>query len=153
MYINVVGKYKDMHVMASRTLIVNPDKEGKQKRAYGAVFEAIDVLCKNLVVGQPIKQAYQAVSELFATKYSDLREQLHSNFGFGIGFGIKEDKLVINESNETLVQPHMCFHARITLNKVHEKPSKSIIALGETIMIDAQGQAVILTQGIYRKFG
>lgn len=50
-YINVVGKYKDMHVMASRTLIVNPDKEGNQKRAYGAVFEAIEVLSKNLVVG------------------------------------------------------------------------------------------------------
>lgn len=93
------------------------------------------------------------MSELFASKYSDLREQLFSNFGFGIGYGVKEDKLIINESNDTLIQPNMCFHARITLKKVHEKPSKSFIALGETIMIDAQGQAVILTQDICRKFG
>lgn len=114
-YANVLGKYKDMHVMASRTLIINPDKEGKQKRGYLSAYEAIDLLCKNLVVGEPIKKSYLAVREYYETKYPDLAPHLHSNFGFGIGFGIKEDKLVINESNETLVQPNMCFHVRITI--------------------------------------
>lgn len=49
MYINVCGKYKDMNVMASRTLLVNPKDD--QKKAYLLAFEAVDVLSKNLIVG------------------------------------------------------------------------------------------------------
>ena len=48
-YLNVSGKYKDMNVMAARTLIVNPQDD--QKKAYNIAFEALDVAIKNLVVG------------------------------------------------------------------------------------------------------
>lgn len=47
-----------MNVMASRTLLVNPKDD--QKKAYQIAFEALDVLAKNLIVGQPIKNAYFA---------------------------------------------------------------------------------------------
>jgi nucleosome binding factor SPN SPT16 subunit len=48
-YLNVCGKYKDMNVMAGRTLIVNPQDD--QKKAYNIAFEAVDVVIKNLIVG------------------------------------------------------------------------------------------------------
>jgi hypothetical protein len=46
----------------------------------------------------------------------------------------------------------MVFHTRITLTEVHKKPSRSIIAIGDTTLIDAEGKPVILTQTIQRKY-
>lgn len=137
-YINVCGKYKDMNVMASRTLLVNP--EDSQKKAYNLTSEALDVCIKNIVVGQPIKNAYIAAKEFIRSKNPDLATHLHNNFGFGIGCSIKEDALMINETNETLVQPNMAFHVRITLSEVHKKPSRGIIAIGETVFVDSEGK-------------
>lgn len=48
-YVNACGKFRDMNVMASRTLLVNP--EDSQKHAYQVANETLDVLIKNLVVG------------------------------------------------------------------------------------------------------
>jgi len=70
---------------------------------------------------------------------------MHSNLGFGIGCNIKEDILMINETNETIVSPKMSFHIRITLTEVSKKPSGSIVAIGETVLIDSQGNPQILT--------
>jgi nucleosome binding factor SPN SPT16 subunit len=81
-YINVCGKFKEMHVMASRTLLVNPKDD--QKKAYLLAFEALDLLAKNLVPGKPIKNAYIAAKEYIKEKDSHLASKLHNNFGFGV---------------------------------------------------------------------
>jgi nucleosome binding factor SPN SPT16 subunit len=81
-YVNVCGKYRDMNVMASRTLLVNPDES--QKKAYLLAFEALEVCVKNLVVGQPIKAAYTATRDFISGKDADLAGKIHSNFGFGV---------------------------------------------------------------------
>lgn len=39
----------------------------------------------------------------------------------------------------------MVFHIRITLAEVNKKIERSIIAIGDTVMIDGEGKAVILT--------
>jgi hypothetical protein len=39
----------------------------------------------------------------------------------------------------------MAFHVKITLTEVNKKPSRSIIAIGETVLIDSEGKAAILT--------
>lgn len=62
-----------------------------------------------------------------------------------IGWYIKEDLLLINETNETLVSNNMSFHIKITLTDVNKKPSRSIIAIGETVLIDSEGKAIFLT--------
>lgn len=49
---------------------------------------------------------------------------------------IKEDALLINEQNETIVKPNMIFHVRITLQEMHPKASRSVIAIGETVLIN-----------------
>lgn len=59
---------------------------------------------------------------------------------------------MINEANETLVQPGMTFHVRITVQDMHPKPTRSVIAIGETILIKEDGSALILTNGIQRKY-
>ena len=46
----------------------------------------------------------------------------------------------------------MCFHVRITMVDVNKKPSRSIIALGETVIVDSEGKAIILTADIQRKY-
>lgn len=85
-YVNVCGKYRDMNVMASRTLLVNPD-EG-QKKAYLIAFEALDVCVKSLVVGQPIKAAYTATKDFIAGKDAELAGKIHTNFGFGVRLSV-----------------------------------------------------------------
>lgn len=159
-YVNVCGKYRDMNVMASRTLLVNPEES--QKRAYNIAFETLDVCIKNLIVGQPVKNAYIAAKDFIKTKDADFGGKIHTNLGFGvslirvftfmqIGCNIKEDSLIINETNENLVQPNMTFHVRITLADVNAKPSRGIIAIGDTVVIKEEGPQ-ILTLSIHRKY-
>ena len=59
--------------------------------------------------------------------------------------------MIINESNETLIQPKMSFHVRITLSDVHPKASRGPIAVGETVITRDEGTQV-LTSGILRKY-
>lgn len=46
----------------------------------------------------------------------------------------------------------MAFHVRITLHEVNKKAQRAIIALGDTVVIDAAGAPLILTEGIQRKY-
>ena len=60
--------------------------------------------------------------------------------------------MLINEGNETIVAENMTFHVRVTVQDVHAKASRGIIAIGETVLIktDADGAqaTTILTSGI-----
>ena len=62
--------------------------------------------------------------------------------------------MAINETNETIVQPHMTFHVRLTLTDINPQPSRSVIAIGETILIkdDPATPPQILTSGIQRAY-
>jgi nucleosome binding factor SPN SPT16 subunit len=108
-YINICGKYCDMSVMASRTVIVNPRDE--QKSAYILANEAEDLLIKLLKPGAKISDAYNQVKRHISEKNPNV--VLGSNFGFGIGFLFKEDALAINGTNHTIVEQGMTFHVRI----------------------------------------
>ena len=46
----------------------------------------------------------------------------------------------------------MSFHVRITLNNVHKEPSRSIIAIGDTVIINSSGKAEVVTAGIQKKY-
>lgn len=46
----------------------------------------------------------------------------------------------------------MTLHVRITLTNVHKDPSRSIIAIGDTVMIDSNGVAQVVTSGIQKKY-
>jgi nucleosome binding factor SPN SPT16 subunit len=81
-YVNVCGKYKDMNVMASRTILVNPDDT--QKKTYIIANEALDTIIKALEVGQPIKNAYTAGKKFIKSKDPNLAAKLHTQFGFGV---------------------------------------------------------------------
>ena len=50
--------------------------------------------------------------------------------------------MAINETNETVVQAGMTFHVRLTLTDLSPKQSRSIIAIGETIVIKKAGEAL-----------
>ena len=73
---------------------------------------------------------------------------MHTNFGFSIGFSFREDAGVINMGNQTLVEPGMCFHARITLTGVDSEAARNFIAIGDTVLVDQNGKIVNLTEGI-----
>jgi len=93
-------------------------------------------LTNNLQVGQPVNKAYRAAVDFIAKKNADVH--CHSNFGFGIGFQFKEDALLINESNETLVKPGMTFHCRVALSSVHKDAARSVVAIGDTYTVTEQ---------------
>jgi hypothetical protein len=46
----------------------------------------------------------------------------------------------------------MCFHLRVVLTEVNKKPSRSIVALGDTVLISGEGQPTFLTGTIQRKY-
>ena len=69
--------------------------------------------------------------------------QVHNNFGFGIGFNFKEDRLLINATNETVVEEGMTFHVRIAVTGVHKEPARSVVALGDTIVTRRDGNQVL----------
>jgi hypothetical protein len=47
----------------------------------------------------------------------------------------------------------MTFHVRLTVQDIHSKPTRSIIAIGETILIKPDGGLpLILTSSIQRKY-
>jgi nucleosome binding factor SPN SPT16 subunit len=119
----------DQCAMASRTLLVNPKPE--QIEAYKIAVDALDCLKENLVVDQPISKAYKAAQAMISEKNKQL-SGTSSNFGFGIGFNFKEDNLVINAENKTLVKPGMTFHGRIAFTNVHSDPSRAVLAVGDT---------------------
>lgn len=53
--------------------------------------------------------------------------------------------LLINESNEELVQAHMSFHVRVTFAE------GTVIAIGETVLVGAD-KTTVLTASIPRKY-
>lgn len=71
-----------------------------------------------------------------------------------IGCNIKEDSLIINETNETIIQAKMSFHVRITLSDVNPKASRGPIAVGETVITrdEGTGEPQVLTSGVLRKY-
>lgn len=99
------------------------------------VSDALDTIIKALVPGNPIKNAYIAGRDFIKGKDASLGGKLFTNFGFGIGNGIKEDQLLINETNENLVQAGMIFHVKLTLQDIHKKPTRSVIAIGDSVLI------------------
>jgi len=46
----------------------------------------------------------------------------------------------------------MVFHVRITLNNVHKDPSRSVIGIGDTLFIDKDGSANLLTSIIQKRY-
>ena len=108
------------------------------------------MLIKSIKAGEKINSAYQTVKKFINDKNPNLG--VHSNFGFGIGFNYKEDALTINAANQTVIKPGMTFHVRITLTNVHKDPSRSVIAIGDTVMVDEAGTPVLVTAGIQKKY-
>ena len=113
-------------------------------------FDALDLLSKSLKVGKPISDAYIATKNLIEQRKDGL--QFPNNFGFGIGSQFKEEKLLINAKNTTLVEPGMVFHIRVTLTGVHKEPARSFIGIGDTVVIEKDGSANVVTAGIHKKY-
>ena len=58
---------------------------------------------------------------------------------------------MINEANKTVIQEGMTFHIRITLSGVHPEAARSVVAIGDTIIVRDSGNTN-LTMGIPRKY-
>lgn len=146
-YVNVCAMYCDMAAMASRTFLVNPKDE--QKAAYILAYEAQELLIQNLRPGNTIAQAYQQAKAFIAGRNPNV--QCGSNFGFGIGFSFKEDSLAITAENQTGIEVGMTFHVRVALTNVHKEPSRSVVAIGDTVLVAADKNDII-TGGIQRLY-
>mmetsp|Transcript_39635 Transcript_39635/g.38174 ORF Transcript_39635/g.38174 Transcript_39635/m.38174 type:complete len:268 (+) Transcript_39635:930-1733(+) len=114
--------------------------------------EALEAVIKGLKVGSPIKDAYALGKQVIATKDPSFLNKIHTNFGFGIGSAFKEEILFINEGNDIVVEAGMAFHVRVTLSEIEKKPERSMVAIGETVVVEADTTRV-LTSKIQRKYG
>lgn len=109
-------------------------------------MEAIELLRQNLKVGEPISNAYDKVSKLVKERNSDLH--VHTNLGFGIGYQFKNENLMINATNNISVKPGMAFHARIAFTGVHSDPTRGSIAIGDTFLVQEDGEVMEMTKDI-----
>ena len=106
-----------------------------------------------LAPGAALDAVYNKTVEFIKEKNGSLASKVHTNFGFGIGSKYKEEELSISSANiKTKVEPGMVFHVRITFRDVEPKKSKGPIAIGDTVLVDKDGQAMFLTGGIPRKY-
>jgi nucleosome binding factor SPN SPT16 subunit len=85
-YLNVATRYKDMICMASRTILVDPDK--KQQEAYLIANDALDLCIKEMKAGVHIQQVYNNTKQFIASKDPKLVSKLHTNFGFGVSHSL-----------------------------------------------------------------
>jgi len=69
----------------------------------------------------------------------DRNLQLHTNFGFGVGFNFRDDQLVISANNNTQVREGMVFHVRVAFNNVHPDPTRAVLGVGDTLVIKGNG--------------
>lgn len=136
--------------MASRTLLVDPTDA--QKNSYSICNKALDEVINSLEIGKPISYAYRAGVNYIKSKNPELAQKIGKHFGFGIGSNVKEDHLMINESNQVIVRANMIFHVRIVASGIEKETSKSVIALGETVVISPTDAKVILTAEISRNY-
>jgi len=139
-----------MHAMACRTLIIDPTEE--QKKAYQIIFEAQQHLIENLKVDAVLKDVYNSTKEFIKSKNSDLADRVHTHFGFGIGYSLKEDQVSINGNNSRKVKAGMVFHVKIAIQKLTDKGKGVYIAIGDTVLVKGE-EAVCLTGNIPKKLG
>ena len=60
---------------------------------------------------------------------------------------------MIDSSNNQVIEPGMVFHVRITLDcKMAKEKKNLVVAMGDTVLIDKDGEPEILTKGIPKKF-
>lgn len=93
--------------------------------------------------GVALKEVYEAAQKLVQKKYPDLAQLFPKMIGFGIGSLYREEGLTINDKNETIVKEGMVFHMRVTMTGVDAKINKSTVALGDTVIIRAEGAELI----------
>jgi nucleosome binding factor SPN SPT16 subunit len=103
-------------------------------------------------VGTSLDSVYSSTLNFIKDKNPTFVSKVHSNFGFGIGCKYKEDELSINPNNSTKVEPGMAFHVRMSFREVDKQKSRSIVAIGDTVLIDQDGSVSVVTQAIPRKY-
>lgn len=114
-------------------------------------YDALEKLVSSLEVGKPISAAYTAAKNLIMQSNANLN--LPPSFGFGIGFNYKERQLMIKADNETLVEAGMTFHVRVALSGISKEPARSIVAIGDTVLISEPGTPNRqLTSGIQKSY-
>ena len=63
----------------------------------------------------------------------------------------KEEALQITASNQTIIENGMTFHVRIAITNVDKESARSVVAIGDTIVVHSDG-ATVLTNGIQKKY-
>ena len=64
----------------------------------------------------------------------------------------KEDALVINDQNDQILKPEMTLHVRMAFSNVHKDVGRSVVAIGDTIVVQRQGAPLVITKEIRKRF-
>ncbi len=91
------GKYFELNCNVIRTLIINPSED--EQRAYNALLSIFNELQSGLKNGQQISAVVSKVVKAFNERYTDLKDNLVAQFGFGMGYEFKEKKFIISQDN------------------------------------------------------
>jgi Xaa-Pro aminopeptidase len=59
---------------------------------------------------------------------------------------------VIAENNNTVIKEGMTFHVRIALSGVHKELARSVVAIGDTVVIVSTGEAQVVTFKVQKKY-
>ena len=138
---NVAAKYRDLYTLNARTMLIDPDEE--QKNAYHALYELHNNVIKGIKKDAKISEIYSSASSKFWEKYPNFAKYLPKEFGFGIGWKLKEDLLLITPTNNRNVEDGNVFCVRTYLQGFNKNENRSWVLLADTVYINESGSVTL----------
>ena len=138
----------------ARTLFFNAKKE--QQDNYKLLLEVYDDCIAMLQPGVRLSKIYESAARMIKARKPDLLSYFIKELGWGMGYELRDKRLVLDEKNRQTAQVGMIFCLRLGFEnlKLLVKDSKSqkySILISDTIILGESG-AEVTTASLFKKF-
>ena len=157
------ARYKSYCANISRTFMV--DAPAKVESTYGTLL-SLHAYCLDLMAaGNAVKDVVLKAREWVEKKDANLLACLPKSLGFSIGLEFRDASMLINDKSTATFQPGQVFALSVGFHNValtdedkasatsaYKKMSAFSVLLGDTVKINAEGAAEVLTK-LSKEFG
>ena len=151
------ARYKNYCANISRPYMV--DAPAKVENTYGILVGAFDAALEQMIVGNEIKDSYEAAVGYITKKDPALLPHFPKTLGFAIGLEFRDGSMLINANNSTKILPGMVLNLSLGFHKVplsETDKAKAVptikrlnefsLLLADTILIQKEGPPEVLTK-------
>ncbi|MCQ2818863.1 MAG: M24 family metallopeptidase [archaeon] len=128
--------YNNYHGKLIRTYIIEEGKEDKdQQKYYKILLDAFTLLTELMQPGKKISDIYSQVKENILSQDASLESKLPKIFGYETGNESMEEKMPINEKNETVLEEGMAFVLDLSLNNLSNGKMNYCLEIADTFIL------------------